>query len=327
MVASGRVYGTMTARVAITPPMTRGSGMTCLPIDPWIPAVKCSRYLTPTTALMALGGYAAICGMVYLRQQTILYRPAKANAQTPPSDLVLVANEHIPSINGWVDNPGQPLALIYFGGASEPIELRREALAKAFPNHTRYLLPYRGFGPNSHLLPDETAIKEDAMRLVAHVTSQHQGVHVIGRSLGTGMALHVAAAYPVLALGLITPYDSILEVARRSYRWLPVAKILRDRFESWRDASRVHAPILTCLAEVDKVITPSRTQALLRHLPNYPDCCTIAGSNHRTIAQQDELWTALSTFFKAHTPEVSSKVKRVIKGAGVSRGRLRVAGA
>ena len=259
--------------------------------------MKTPRFLSPKTALIAVGGYAALCGLVYLRQQTILYRPAKPNRQTPPAQTIIEENHRGPELRGWVDNPGQKLGLVYFGGASEPIELRRESLAKAFPHHTRYMVPYRGFGPNCHLRPDEGNIKEDALRLVRHVKGQHEGMHIIGRSLGTGMALHVAARIPVMAVGLITPYDSILEVAKGNYRWLPVTRLLRDRFESWRDASRVHVPILTCLAEIDKVVPPKRTEALLRHLPSEPSCCTITGSNHRTIAQCDDLWQRLSGFF------------------------------
>lgn len=262
--------------------------------------MKKPAILSPKTALIAMGGYAALVGLVYLRQRTILYRPAKPNRQTPPANVVIKESHRGPALKGWVDNPGQPLALVYFGGASEPIELRRESLAKAFPNHTRYLVPYRGFGPNCHLLPDEGTIKQDARRLVRYARSRHEGVHIIGRSLGTGMALHVAARIPVLGVGLITPYDSILEVAKGSYRWLPVSRLLRDRFESWRDAKRVNAPILTCLAQIDKVVPPKRTEALLRHLPSHPECCTISGSNHRTIAQCDDLWNRLSAFFSAN---------------------------
>jgi pimeloyl-ACP methyl ester carboxylesterase len=271
--------------------------------------MKKPRFLTPKTALIALGGYAALCGLVYLRQQTILYRPAKPNRQTPPAQTIIEEDARGPELRGWVDNPGKELALVYFGGASEPIELRRDDLAKAFPHHTRYMVPYRGFGPNCHLRPDEGNIKEDALRLVQHVETQYRGIHIIGRSLGTGMAIHVAARIPVMAVGLITPYDSILEVAKGNYKWLPVTRLLRDRFESWRDASKVTAPILTCLAEIDKVVPPKRTEALLRHLPSQPICCTIAGSNHRTIAQCDDLWQRLSGFFAKDVELVLAKPK------------------
>lgn len=286
--------------------------------------MKKLNFLSPATALIAVGSYAALCGLVYLRQQTILYRPARPNRETPEATSIIPADNRGPELRGWVDNPGQKLALVYFGGASEPIELRRESLAKAFPHHTRYMLPYRGFGPNCHLRPDEGSIKEDALRLTEFVQSQHDGIHIIGRSLGTGMALHVAARIPVLGVGLITPYDSILEVAKGSYRWLPVARLLRDRFESWRDAGKVDAPIITCLAEIDKVVPPQRTAALLRHLPSQPTCCTIAGSNHRTIAQCDDLWRQISNFFSkdlAIIPNADASSPAMVEAIGRRAGR------
>lgn len=269
--------------------------------------MKLARLVNPKVALVALGGYAAICSMVYFRQRTILYRPAKPNRETPPATVVLPQTHRGPQLCGWVDNPGQELALVYFGGASEPIELRRQSLAQAFPHHTRYLVPYRGFGPNAHLLPGENVIKEDALRLARHVRRKHEGLHLIGRSLGTGMAIHVASRIPIMGMALITPYDSILEVAKANYKWLPVAKMLRDRFESWRDAGRVSTPVIALLAEVDKVVPQQRTAALLRHLPQPPSCCTIKGSNHRTIAQFDELWGRISGFFSQDVIELATQ--------------------
>lgn len=254
---------------------------------------------TGTWAAVAVGAYALTCAALFWRQRDLIYRaPRKTQSPDVPGPVV-PADGREPGLHGWVDNPGQPQALVYFGGSSEPVELRRAALAAAFPTHTRYLVPYRGFGPNRLLRSEETAIKGDAVRTFLHAQAQHGEVDVLGRSLGTGVALHVAARCAVRRLGLITPYDSILAVAQMHYRWLPVKTLLRERFESWRDAVSVTSPIFAILAETDPV-TPHRCwENLQRHLKAPFGVQMVPNTNHTDIVEASLTWKALREFFEA----------------------------
>ena len=190
-------------------------------------------------------------------------------------------------------------------------------MAEAFPNHTRYIIPYRGFAPNrgQGLVLGEEAIKADAVRAHACVALHHAHVDVLGRSLGTGVALHVAARCEVRRVGLITPYDSILEVAKNRYRWLPVRVMLKDRFESWRDALTVQAPILALLAETDPV-TPHRCwENLKRHFTAPIGVATIPGTNHTNIVEAPMAWEELTRFFQGQVPASKILKKQLLEGA------------
>lgn len=258
-----------------------------------------SRLKTSASVLAVVAGaYAVACASMFLRQREILYRaPRKHQSLDLPVEVVPLCARG-PSLMGWVDNPGQPKAVVYFGGSSEPVELRRASMADAFPEHTRYFVPYRGFAPNHLLVSGEQAIKGDALRTFDCVAAQHDTVDVIGRSLGTGMAIHVAANKAVHRLVLITPYDSIIEVASSRFRWLPVRVLLRDKFESWRDALKVTAPILTILAETDPV-TPHRCWNNLKtHLKAPLEAIIVPGTDHTTIVQSDLTWNALTAFLQ-----------------------------
>lgn len=273
---------------------------------------------TGTLLALAAGAYALTCAGVFWRQRDLLYRaPRKTQSPDIPVPVVPQCSEG-PALNGWVDNPGQPGALIYFGGSSEPVELRRAALGAAFPNHTRYLVPYRGFGPNRLLLSEEAAIKSDGVRTFDHILKQHGHVDVLGRSLGTGVALHVASRRAVRRLGLITPYDSILAVAQLRYKWLPVTRLLRDRFESWRDAVGVSSPIFAILAETDPV-TPHRCwENLQRHLKAPFGVQMVPNTNHTNIVEASLTWKALRDFFE--TPEEAPAPEGVV-AMGLSNSR------
>lgn len=246
-------------------------------------------------------GYAAVCAVAYGFQQLLLYRPPRLPRHLAVPDAVIPAGHQGPALRGWIDNPGHRHALIYLGGSSEPIQLRREALAEAFPHHTRFVIPYRGFGPNRGLAIKEEDLKADTLRVFDWITAELgetlQGIDVLGRSLGTGLALHLAANRPVRRLGLITPYDSILAVARDRYRWLPIGVILRDRFEAWRDAPLIRMPVLAVLAEVDHVTTFLRWEGLRQHLIAPLQEWVAPGTNHSSISESSAMWQTLGQFF------------------------------
>ena len=238
---------------------------------------------TGTFAAVAAGAYLLTCAALFWKQRELLYR-APRKVQTPDlPTTVIPASAAGPALQGWVDNPGAAVAMIYFGGSSEPVEGRRASLAAAFPNHTRYFVPYRGFGPNRMLVSEEKAIKEDGLRTFFHVAGQHSHVDVLGRSLGTGMALHVAARANVRRLGLITPYDSILAVAQKRYSWLPVKQLLKEHYESWRDAKEVTSRLFVILAETDPVTPHQCWKNLESHLQAPFGVQMVPNTNHTDI--------------------------------------------
>ena len=134
--------------------------------------------------------------------------------------------------------------------------------ADAFPDRTIYLLHYPGYG-GSPGTPSEQTIITEAFALYDQVRTQHQDIVVIGRSLGSGVAVHLASVRPVTRLVLVTPYDSLEQIAARHYPYFPIRWLLRDKFESWKYAPRVTAPTRIVVAGNDKVI-PRASSDLLR---------------------------------------------------------------
>ena len=129
-------------------------------------------------------------------------------------------------LRGWVVNPGQRRGLVYFGGNGEGVHELREELEQRFPHHTSYLLAYRGYGA-SEGRPSERALVDDAVALLDHVAARHPEapVDVIGRSLGSGVAVQAAVRRPVERLVLVTPFDSLVAVAQDLFPRLPMARL------------------------------------------------------------------------------------------------------
>jgi pimeloyl-ACP methyl ester carboxylesterase len=206
--------------------------------------------------------YGGLCLLMALSQRSFIYMPRPAAdasgrlALRVDGKRVLVA--HRP-------HPG-PRALIYFGGNAEDVSLTRAELAALLPHTALYLLHYRGYG-GSEGRPSEAALRADARALYAHVAERHSSVTVVGRSLGTGPAVHLAATRPVERLVLLVPFDSLAAVARGAMPWLPVDWLLRDRWDAAAEAPRVRAPTTIVAAAADAVVPLRHAEALQRAFP------------------------------------------------------------
>jgi pimeloyl-ACP methyl ester carboxylesterase len=235
-------------------------------------------------------------------QRQMLYLPQYTRVDAASTDFELI-NEGL-TLRGWRVNPGQPRALLFFGGNAEEIGYQRQRFARWFPGHTIYLLAYRGYGA-SEGSPSEAALKGDALALYDAIAPQHVGVDVLGRSVGSGVALHLAARRSVGRLALITPYDSLVAVASRHYPLFPVNWLLRERFEASVDAVSVQAPTLLLLARQDEIIPPAHGEALARAFPQ-PPALQWLDSDHNTTEMDANFALALQRHFRAAGAEVSA---------------------
>lgn len=230
--------------------------------------------------------YLGLCVALFVWQRSLIYFPHPRSTQTTAGTIRLPVDGA--ELLVTVRERDGPDALLYFGGNAEDVAYSLPDLAAAFPAHALYLLHYRGYGGSSGT-PSEAALFADALALFDRIRSQHGKVVVVGRSLGSGVAVHLASLRPVERLILVTPYDSILDLAVGQFPLFPVRWLLRDKFESWKYAPQVTAPTLLLAAEHDEVIPRASTQALwARFRPGLARLEVIGGTGHNSISDSPE---------------------------------------
>ncbi len=203
------------------------------------------------------------------------------------------------TLRGWVTNPGAPRAIVYFGGNAEQVGLYRDIVEAQFPRHATYLLAYRGYGASDGE-PSEVALVQDGLQIVDEAARRHPDtpVAVIGRSLGSGVAMQVAARRPELGrLVLVTPFDSLAAVIRDIVRGMPLGGLVADRFDSLAVAGQITMPTLVVRAGRDEVIAASRTDALVAGLP--PQLTTVRdfpAADHNSISAYAAYWACIRDF-------------------------------
>lgn len=235
--------------------------------------------------------YGACCVVLFCFQRSFIYFPRRGPAAPGEASETLPVPGAVLQVS-LRPRPGRA-AVLYFGGNGEWVSASLPTLAEAFPHDSLYLLHYRGYGQSTGT-PSEAALQADALALFDRVATDHPQITVVGRSLGTGVAIRVAAERPAARLILVTPYDSLLDLAQRRMPWAPVRWLLLDRFESWRYAPRVQAPCLILAAQDDQIIPDWSSRRLYSRFPPGRATYRVIRGDHNSISEEPDYVTALA---------------------------------
>lgn len=237
---------------------------------------------------------------MYLGQERFIFHPTISSHQR--HQYRQVADYRLQrgavTLAGWLVNPERMAdkLIIYYGGNAEDVFLNIEEYQAV--EAATLLVAYRGYGPSGGK-PGERELYQDALAIFDEVNEHKQPrqIFLVGRSLGSAVACFVAAHRPVQGVVLVTPFDSLVEVARSHYPWLPVSWLLKHRFPSHDFAGAIACPVLVVYGGRDQVVAPRRTENLLRYLPAHTQRLFLPQAEHGNIDLHGDYWRALLTFF------------------------------
>jgi fermentation-respiration switch protein FrsA (DUF1100 family) len=231
-------------------------------------------------ALLVLAG-ALVALVVALRwiEPRLLYFPARALDATPAviglpyEDVRLRADDGV-ELHGWyVPAAREPApAVLFLHGNAGNISHRIEKIAILHDAGAAILIvDYRGYG-RSEGRPTEAGLYLDARAALAHLLEARgtpaPRVVLHGESLGTAVAVDVAAEHAVGGVILEAAFTSVPRAAAELYRGLPVSRIVRSRFDALAKIGRVHAPLLILHSRSDEFFGWHHAEALLAAAPD-----------------------------------------------------------
>ncbi|WP_255992077.1 alpha/beta hydrolase [Chitinolyticbacter albus] len=291
--------------------MPQAEPQPCLPMAATLPRksrLSAKRVLSwlllvPVLALLSVFGY------FFLYQEQMIFFPPKpdvvaARKLAQPeqrAQTISVATPDGQRLHGWLlhaDTDEPAPTLIFFGGNDE--EVSWFAGKRHFFKYWNILLMnYRGYGRSTGH-PSERAMQADALTIYDAI-SHHPGVDnskivALGRSLGTGVAVYLAQQRPLAGVVLISPYDSVRDVAQEIYPFLPVGLLLKHPFDSASRAPGIHAPVLMVVADQDGYIKPAHSRRLFDAWAGPKQWKNLADANHNNIVDRTACWSAVSTF-------------------------------
>jgi len=208
-------------------------------------------------------GYVGVVAAMYLAQRSFIYPIPSAIRTTPNAAGFAQAEEQfLTTADGervivWHVAPraGRHV-VVYFPGNGDTLAGSAGRFEAITADGTGLVaLSYRGYAGSSGS-PSEQGLLSDAAVTYAFAAAMYDPARIVlwGFSLGTGVAVAVAAEHPLGGLILEAPYTSIVDVAAAAFPYLPVRYLLRDRFRSDQRIDRVTAPLLIMHGRRDETI-------------------------------------------------------------------------
>lgn len=263
------------------------------------------------TLSLVIGLPIAFSALLYFSQERLIFHRQPAPGSPPSAPGLAIAEVAIPTadglrLGGWLARPalmdGHPLPLvIYFGGNAE--EVSHMALrAPLMPGWGVLAVNYRGYGGNPGN-PTEQALCADALAVHAWASRRPDvdagRIVALGRSLGSGPAVHLAARRSLAGVVLVTPYDSLRAVAQRIYPYAPVSLLLKHNFDSVSQAPGIATPLLVLAAGRDTVVPIDHARHLYAKWGGPKAWRDFALAGHNDLDADPGYWAAIVEFLAA----------------------------
>jgi hypothetical protein len=251
--------------------------------------------LLTITALVVVG----LPLFMYLAQDSLIFHPQPL---TESQRVALARNSRAQSmfidadgtrLHAW-HIPGDPL-VIYFGGNAEEVSWMLQEAAGRSPGTGWLLVDYRGYGSSSGS-PSERVLIEDALRWYDQMSSRYKTIYVFGRSLGSGVAVQLAAQRPIAGVILVAPFDSLVELGKRYYPFLPVSWMLKHRFDSVSLAPAIRSPLLCIVATADEIIPAEHSKRLYDAWGGEKRWVGLEGAGHNSTDDAANYWPSIRKF-------------------------------
>lgn len=254
-----------------------------------------------------MGAWALGLGWAAANQRRLIFKPPRVVRELPPGphalsyrvEALYLAVGDGAVLQGWRSEPlgAAPCGtLLYFGG-------RGENVAWA-PHMSSYLrgwsvlaFNYRGFGASTGRA-SEPAVMQDARRLFDAFVPAGRPQVLMGRSLGTAVALRLASEVTPARLVLVSPFLSLAHLARARVLTTPLALLLRHRMDSLGHACAVRCPTLVVMARGDRKVPLAHSLRLAHHLGGPVTLTVIEGEQHRTLPRCVSTQQRLAAFMR-----------------------------
>ncbi len=271
-------------------------------------SISLPRLATRAVRVLVLT-WIGIFVLVYPFQRKLLYMPTGDHTSPAATGLIGATEDIIVTPDGerlvsWVSQakPGQP-TILYFHGNAGNIVWRADRFARLqSAGYGVRMVDYRGFGGSTGS-PSEHGLIIDARATYDHMRAEGIAAHNIilfGESLGTGVAVQLAASHPVAAVILDSPFTSAADVGARQYPYLPVRWLMWDQFNSLAHITAIRAPLLIVHGDRDHVVPYQLGAQLFAAASEPKQLITLSGEGH-TAPLDRGAWAAIVPFITRAT--------------------------
>ncbi len=255
-----------------------------------------------TFVVLIVAGYAALCAFMYFAQRGLMYFPDRLRTAPADAGLPEAKEEKLVTADGetiivWHIPPRDETkpVVVYFHGNGGALNLRARRFAALAAEGIGVIgVSYRGYGGSTGM-PSEDGLIADGVAAYEFASKRYSPARVAlwGESLGSGVAIAVAAEAPVAKLVLETPFTSAADVGASVYFFLPVRLLMKDQFRSDLRIRNVKAPVLILHGERDSVVPIAFGERLFAMIAGEKKFARFPGGEHYDLDRHGGLKAAV----------------------------------
>lgn len=257
----------------------------------------------------AVAVYALLIAALFVFQRSLLYHPDQTVPEPADYGVPEMTALRLPTEDGfdllaWWRAPRdehQPVLLVVHGNAGHIGSRAHKVRDYLDAGYGVLLLSYR-YNAETGGSPSEANLLTDASAGMAFLIGE--GVpesHIVpyGESLGTGVAVAMAASHEVGALILEAPYSNMADLAQFHYWYVPARWLVRDTFDSLTRIAKVSEPVLVLHGERDTVIPPKFGRILFEAAPEPKEAHYLPEGRHNDLPDHGSALLVMD-FLKRH---------------------------
>ena len=256
--------------------------------------------------------YLLLVAAVFVMQRSLLYPAARQTPNLAAHDVAGLVEVTTETPDGlilrhWYVPPSQPGAavLVVFHGNAGHLGERLPKLSQVIEAGFGILFAgYRGYSGNPGK-PTEDDLTADAHLLLDWLAAQGVAAErtvVYGESLGTGVAVKMAAARETAGVILESPYTSIAEVAQTHYWYLPAKWMVLDKWDSMAHIGRIRAPLLVVHGARDKTVPTRYGRRLFAAAPEPKELFILDAAAHNDLYDDPRTAERVIAFLRRNAP-------------------------
>lgn len=259
----------------------------------------------PHNWLLFLGQIVAFYLLVvlaaYFLQDQMLYPAGKTSTQQARNRYARLGiapwPKEVPCHQGYLaqveDRKSRGTVIVFHGNAGTALDRTYYSEALNRLGFRVILAEYPGYGCRAGKHGEKSFVL-DGILTVSSAAEQFGGpVFLVGESLGAGVAAAVCAEIPDLVRGIamITPWDSLADLAQKKFWYLPARYIVKSEFDSVSNLEDYNGPKAVLLAAEDSIIPPEHALRLYDSLSQPKSLWKFEGADHNSWPwQSEEAW-------------------------------------